>query len=1167
MLLPTSLEAAATVVVAWPVVAVSLRVNLPTAPSPTETLAITCASDSFIVVAEPTSQLARCPAVAEACLVVTATSPSLAAQFLVAARSPLSSAGEIECIVASRAVSSNDAPIIYPRYGSATSLSVPALALNTSFIELGAVLLESRAVPGVFTSVAGGGVGRSWKLSAANISASTNCSQLEKPSAANTSTISVEWSSGALLACPSATAALSHVASEVAALVSSSPPSFSLSVSGMSHMLLVASRPGRFPPSLAARMGNVSCVVNWVSPDGAFASITTPSFADLCRALGASEDAADCGAVRLSLESESWPTTMSRLSALSSSINARRENLDHTYFLPTTFSPMRAGENTASLIQAAISDATYLATAELPPSSALGETARLIKSTAGSSAFGSGIRVLLACSDPTFSPPHMCAAAAQESYEAPAGLICAWGAGDQCVPCPKGASCPGGRVLLPSPAYWAPSISSSPEQLVRCQEPSPAKRCPGWKNTSSFTMISAASLAPGTAANWCSDGFTGVACSQCPRGYFPNERSCVACPAPLSRVTVLTIILPFIFMALGLVIVGVVLIAALKLKGIPLAAAVSSVGTLSFFLWQSAQSSAALFQLTRSFAPSSIAPLYTLLSALQFAGVAVHPACLDTPPYMAMYVAAAITFSSSLLGATGLLLGFSRRTATPSAIGADELAAVSAASVKSSINASQGRGEYSLLNVAVTVLCLSFGFTVSTIAGVFPCTDSMSIPLSYYLTSLENDGSVVRAALSDRASMVSRALHASTSHADLSRAASDHIFAIQRQLVAALDAPVPVRLVAGDQHAVCYEGPHRNAWEVAAATVAVLAFVMAIAFVATLSSQPLHARPQCIHRCGSLLSPSRTVEAIVVAFVPGDIRTQAAWYVIAQFFFVALVCAMATLARMTSDTFRFIAFMLASMISQLALLAITLHARPFDSKSAWKNVASAAIIFLSATTPATTSALFLMGEAAPQGIAVIPLVIAFPIPIIILGVWWKTVAPPTIVSSRDKEVINAANEGAFATVTNPVFVRSTGQQESSPAEAGTVPIENETAAGVTWERIVDADGDVYFFNATTGMSLWDLPDGAVLKVAVSNDCAPKVGWERAVDSDGNLFYYHPETGMSLWEPPEGAVVTEEIHQTQLSPATVFDYLRSFDVRLWREQVGITSCPSPAGSHA
>ena len=366
---PSQMDGAALAVVAWPVVSAALQVILPTPPSSTETLAVTCASNDFLVVVEPTSSVfTRCPATLGACVIISPASP-LSVQFRVASRSPSSAAGKIECTVDSRATPNSDNPIIYPRYGLSTTLSFPALAVNTSFVGLSSILLESIALPGVFTAIAGGGLGQAWRLSAANLSASLNCSLLEKASAANASITSVEWNSRAFLSCPSAVEAMSGVAAYARSLSSSSPPSFSVSVSGSSHMILVApGAGGRFPMSLTARIGGIGCVVNRVSPDGAFASITTPTFADLCDALGASKGATDCGSVRLSLESESWTRTVSRLAVAAMSGNAQ-DLVDDVVALPTIFSPMRVGEDMASLIRAATLDSTYAATAELAAAS------------------------------------------------------------------------------------------------------------------------------------------------------------------------------------------------------------------------------------------------------------------------------------------------------------------------------------------------------------------------------------------------------------------------------------------------------------------------------------------------------------------------------------------------------------------------------------------------------------------------------------------------------------------------------------------------------------------------------------------------------------------------------------------------------------------------------
>ena len=98
-----------------------------------------------------------------------------------------------------------------------------------------------------------------------------------------------------------------------------------------------------------------------------------------------------------------------------------------------------------------------------------------------------------------------------------AGLVCAFGAGEQCRPCPAGAACPGGFKAHPLPGYWTESPESG--VVIRCEPPA-EERCLGWD--------------AGVADAVCGVGYRqgSAGCSRCEEGRYPeSDGSCRVCPS------------------------------------------------------------------------------------------------------------------------------------------------------------------------------------------------------------------------------------------------------------------------------------------------------------------------------------------------------------------------------------------------------------------------------------------------------------------------------------------------------------------------------------------------------------------------------------------------------------------------------------------------------------
>jgi len=494
---------------------------------------------------------------------------------------------------------------------------------------------------------------------------------------------------------------------------------------------------------------------------------------------------------------------------------------------------------------------------------------------------------------------------------------------------------------------------------------------------------------------------------------------------------------PFAAFAAALAALGGALVAAaVCVARVPLGEAVASVSTLGVFVWSAAQSAAAAFRLTQGLAPPAVAPLYSALAALQFAGVAAAPECLNAPPYLAQFAAAAAT--AGIVGGGGLALAL--------VVSARARAAA----------APRSWPEFSL-NAAAFALAVGFGALVAAVAAVLPCTDAAPTPVRAYL-ALVNDGASLVAALGDAGSPLAAALATAakpSALADFARAAADPPFAAARGLRAALDARIPVRLVAADAYSVCYEGAHRAAWNAAAAVAAALALVL-LAGGAAAAATAARARrwtrvvdadgdvfflsadgesawevPPGGVEAGGGAAPAppracaRASAALTTALTPADVRRGAEWFVPAQLALTAASSALSGLARAQADAARFAALLGAAIAAQAAFAALTLRVAPFAAAARWKNGATAALLLLpvvSAGVALELAATLRAGHAPAAGLALAPLILAAPVPPAILYFWWRAVVLRALREAATRAAAAAAvheTGGDFATA-NPL---------------------------------------------------------------------------------------------------------------------------------------------------
>ena len=84
-----------------------------------------------------------------------------------------------------------------------------------------------------------------------------------------------------------------------------------------------------------------------------------------------------------------------------------------------------------------------------------------------------------------------------------------------------------------------------------------------------------------------------------------------------------------------------------------------------------------------------------------------------------------------------------------------------------------------------------------------------------------------------------------------------------------------------------------------------------------------------------------------------------------------------------------------------------------------------------------------------------------------------------------------------------------------------------------WGKDVDAEGNKYYYDETTGETAWIAPEGSTGGSAedgggllnpehARSDTILPANWGKDVDADGNKYYYHETDGTTAWVAPEGS---------------------------------------------
>lgn len=853
---------------------------------------------------------------------------------------------------------------VLPRYGLSTTLTAPALALPAAWPLLTSILAESAISMGTFVGVAGANSG-TWLSLSSNVvtsAAGAGCAALAAQISNASSSI---WSSPLLTSCAPALSALEALVSDVRATAPA--PSLSVFLSSSMHLIVAAPVAGpRLSASLAGSLGNIPVLVNYVSPSGAFASLTTPSFASLCTALGAQETADDCGTAQLALFD-----TASAKDVIAAFANGTSNANSLPLHFTAAYPPVLVGTDwTDARRLAALEYERDVRKTVLPLSFAFGTLASIGTDSSASSLAvaaalapaGVGFRVLKVCTDPSFASAVTCADSVAASVDLPAGAVCAWGGGDKCQACPSGAECPGGSVLLPRVGFWIPSTSSSPEQLRLCPEVDRLERCPGWRNLS--VTPSAAS------AYGCGVRFRGPSCAACASGFYPSRDSCSSCP-DVSAGVLLAVARPILAFVGG--IVGACVILTLLFKtcvGTRTLEAAEIVGNFALWFWGAAQNSASAFRVMSRFAPPQYLPYYAIVAALQFQGVSVPPACLSSVPYQSVWIAVAI------VGA--LLL-----------VGAASLAAVARGGGRTEAATWKVCVPTALLRGVGLASVLAYAVLVSTFADAIPCSVTSPIAVRAYLT-LNNDGRRLRAALDDATSAVSLALAGrTTTVAELEAAALDSTLAVARGLPGALAASIQVSTVLSAPFDVCLEGAHYNAWFAAVVVGALFIIGRPLLNLWAVVDSPVCNRCRTTEAVGS-----GARAALAHAFRIEGVRKGAQWFPpLLQLFVAAPLAASAGVLVVETDALRFFVLLSVCALVTLVGAAALLRVSPYEGLLKWSNFAEAGLLVVPAVSTLTTIAFFAATRGAapvnPQA-AIVPLAVLIIVVLLVFAYWWDS---------------------------------------------------------------------------------------------------------------------------------------------------------------------------------
>jgi hypothetical protein len=776
-----------------------------------------------------------------------------------------------------------------------------------------------------------------------------------------------------------------------------------------------------FPPEparLSVSLGVAPCAVNWATP--ALASVTTPLLSALCgnaSGAGGGGDGGECGIAPLVVAFLGAPGFLPLPAA-------------YPPLLPTAeWGPQLAALGADPHPAPATPLSSGAALVGLPPHLLLASAAALAPA-------GVGIRVVSRCvGDPTYAPPEACAVinSSQPLLNASGGQQCVWGTGDACLPCPRGALCPGGAVLLPLPGFWAPAPSSPPSDVFPCPAPDAAARCPGF------------AVAPSVGGVYgCGVGYRGQVCAACDAGYFRSLGACARCPH-FSAWALLRPVVVFVgcLAALGALLAGAVW-AALRRAGKRAGAAdaAAPVGELLVWAWVAAQGLASLFSQAQALAPPALAPLFAAAAALQFQGVALDPACFQTAtPFLPFFAATGVVLGCYCVA--GAALCALRRRPAPA----------------------PARRATFFLYAAALVLSLGYGALTAEFAAAVVCTAAAPMTVVDYLQ-----------ANSDGAALLARFPQLSTANLNTLRAASTNpLAAAASGLTATLQATLRVSVVAADPFKVCGEGAHRHVRP--AAVVLVLAFTL---FFPLLHLCALRADGRlkglrrtawgarlCCDGGGAAAqrgaAPRPLAEALNGALGDPALTRRTAWFSAVQRLQLALITGLVAASRARLTAPLYVALQSAAIFTSALFCAVVATARLFTPRDAWKRPVVLLLNFATGAAALVNLLLLVLDEEALRpaeraAIAWVPLVLAVVTAATLLVAWLRALYAHTLSGGVAGAGVGAAPRAESPPPTPPPPLPAADEGEGRRAIA---PSSRRASrhSHRTLRRLASSDGD------------------------------------------------------------------------------------------------------------
>ena len=790
-------------------------------------------------------------------------------------------------------------------------------------------------------------------------------------------------------------------------------------------------------------------MINWISPDNSLASITTPTYTTLC-----GDGIGDCGDAILLLSEgiDPFETFLLQLTTTSSILS-----IPATY--PPLLPPIFTLNNVAS--------GQLLG---LPMESLLITAAALMGSNDGV-----GVHLASACIDPSFAPPEMCALVGGFVPPPPPNrTTCAYGAGDSCTLCPtERAICPGGTLLLPLPGHWAPSPNSPPSDLLACPEPDSLLRCPGSRDAAGRSRT-----------NKCGLSFRGTACSGCRKGFFPSAGSCEQCPQLSVFVAQL---LPLVKFASGLILLGVFLLSVAqtallrKHKNRPTSlfkglfstgggGAIFAVGTFLIWTWGGAQTMSALFSqtLNAGVVPLPLTGFFSAISALQFVGVTLAPACYESIPFVGFWACFGVVCVSVFCGIMSLVI--QNYVSTPESF--------------------LLRGAKILLYFSVILITTGYGAFISNATDTVTCRLPTMISVADYARAISN-GKALSRAYSGSGSVI-------PSIETLRQAADDPFFAAQRGLTSFLRNTIPVSLLASDSYIVCGEGVQAVAQS---AAITLLIFLIiglpSLAFtslwctgrlkglrrmwVKILNRKRLTNVDKKTAVAGEfevmgetptpLITPhviSTTSTRLAAVFEDSSLHSRAAWLPMHGWLLTAACTGATALSTSATTLVQFYVLQTSIIIITLASSILIVWLKPFKNGHHWKAPALSSLYFISMIA-ALFNIIFRVysgrGTVLSWGLCLTLFLLAGATFILSLAGWFHAlVISGDVVRSVQLEA-PIANE----TIVNPLLI----------------PAVDEKAITKTtnfWQRVASENGEYHWFCAETGLTAVndsELPIGAL----------------------------------------------------------------------------------------